>query len=381
MTTLQYVEKGALKRLPEVLRELRPKSVLLVHGQSFPAHHPQAAQSVEFALKEYQTSVFACPSGPFLELSVVQEATSQARDFGADLVVAIGGGRIMDLGKLIAFGLPPQNSVEDYIEGKKKQEQPVPLVAVPTTAGSGSQATHFAVIFKDREKYSVAAPGLLPRAALVEPAFLRSCPRGLRAASGLDALCQGVESYWSVQATTESREYAAEAIALSLEALVPAVHSNDPEALRKMALAAHRAGQAINISFTTAAHACSYVLTTHYGVPHGHAVALLLARLVVLNMTEAADETQVGDPKGAAFVRDRFNEILRFFRVQTPSEMGSKLLNLVSECGEATRLQDLGVEIETLLSTARPLINLQRLGNNPIRLNWEKISNLYRECY
>ena len=131
---------------------------------------------------------------------------------GVEAVLAVGGGRIIDLAKLAAFGLGAGNSIIDFIHNKKCQSDPLPLVAIPSTAGSGSQATHFAVVFQERKKYSLAHRALLPQASIVDSRLLDSCSPRLIATSGLDALCQGIESLWSVRSTEESRFYAREAI-------------------------------------------------------------------------------------------------------------------------------------------------------------------------
>lgn len=373
------VEPGAIRKIAEVLERLRPDSVLLLHGESFSQHH--AARYVHQALKTTEFEAYLCPKADYLELTAVEEVVEFCRRRKVDLVLAVGGGRILDLAKLVALGIPEKNSVRNHLDGEAFVVEPIRLVAVPTTAGSGSQATHFAVVFNQRRKYSVAHPGILPVARIVDSELLASCPSRLKAVSGLDALCQAVESYWSVKSSSESRGYAEEAILLCRRSLSRSVLSNDAEALADMALAADLAGRAINLSFTTAAHACTYVLTTHYGVDHGHGVAILLARLVVLNGEAAATPERVEDPRGAHFVRERMERLQELFEVNNAFEFGNVLLELIEHCGLKTHLKELKVDLDELLQQALPLINVQRLKNNPITLDWSDIETLYRSSF
>ena len=376
---MELIYPGSINKLSEVLSALEPKSVFLVHGQSF--SRSGAAEAVSKALSSVRHQSYLCPSASYLELELVQEVVGLARRFEATLLLAVGGGRIIDLAKLTAFGRPDSNDIKRSLQGEIGPEPPLPILAIPTTAGSGSHATHFAVVFQSQRKHSLAHPDLLPIASIVDANLLRSCPQRLRATSGLDALSQAVESFWSVRSTTESREMAAEAIKLCRRSLSRAVHSDDAQALGEMAYAAHLAGKAINISFTTAAHACSYLLTSHYGLSHGHAVALLLARLCLLNFESAKADEGVGDPRGADFVRQRFDELLTLFGVNQVQALCDGIVDTIAELGLETTLEGQKIDPNLLLEQAKVFVNIQRLDNNPCRLKWTDIQRLYQGCY
>ncbi len=239
----------------------------------------------------------------------------EAGDF--DLVVAVGGGSVIDLAKMIV---------------RRRR----PLVAVPTTAGTGSEVTNFAAVYVDGVKHSVE--GVRPDRYILEPALLRSAPRYVAICAGLDALCQSIESLWSRQATEESKSYAARSVTLAREHLVPAVEGC-AESQAKMLLAAHWSGRAIDISKTTASHALSYALTTRFGIPHGHAVALTIDTLRAYNDCPAVE------------------------RLMSRASISAIMRRL----GVAGSLRELG-KSDAEIDPIADLVDPQRLANNPIPL-------------
>ena len=167
----------------------------------------------------------------------------------ADLVVAIGGGSVIDTAK--ALNLLAAQDGDPVLYVKKEQEianSGKPLVAIPTTAGTGAEATHVAVVYIDRIKYSISHAFLLPNYAIVDAALTHSLPPRVTAVTGMDALSQAIEAYWSINATDESKEYSKEAIGLILPNLAIAVGSPTPEAREAMAQGAYLSGKAINIA-------------------------------------------------------------------------------------------------------------------------------------
>jgi alcohol dehydrogenase class IV len=153
-----------------------------------------------------------------------------------------------------------------------------PLIAIPTTSGTGTEATCFAVVYIDKTKYSLKHSSILPDYTIIDPTLTHAMPPLVTAATGMDALAQAIESYWGVKSTHESQAYAREAITLTL-AYLKAACQNEVEARDAMSRAANLAGKAINLTETTACHAVSYPITSYFNVPHGHAVALTLASM------------------------------------------------------------------------------------------------------
>ena len=203
--------------------------------------------------------------------------------FLPDIIIAIGGGSVIDMAKQINIFAKHDNFSNIIINDQSKLgEKLCPLIAIPTTTGTGSEETHFAVIYVDKKKYSVASKEMIPEFKIIDSSLSHSMPAKLQATCGFDALSQSVESYWSIKSSDKSRRYSLEAIKLIINNFKKSING-DLDSKRNMAKAANFSGKAINISKTTAAHAISYPLTIHYNIPHGHAVALTLGYFFEIN--------------------------------------------------------------------------------------------------
>ena len=199
----------------------------------------------------------------------VKKGIRQFIEKDCDCIISIGGGSVIDVAKCI--------TILD-----EKKDNPVTLksprcthLAVPTTAGSGSESTKFAVIYNDGEKLSIEHKKLAPDFVLLEPAFLETLPLYQKKSTLLDALCQAIESMWAKDATEISTAYAMQAKEVILNNAETYL-AGDKASARIMLKASNLSGRAINITKTTAAHAMSYKLSTTFGLAHGHAVALCL---------------------------------------------------------------------------------------------------------
>ena len=205
-----------------------------------------------FTIDRRETEI---PSNPTLEFadSMLQKAK------GASKIISIGGGSTIDVGKYVAFHLK------------------VPHRAIPTTAGTGSEVTKYAVFIKDNKKWSMEDERLIPDEYELIPELVVSLPKEHTIASGLDALSQSIESFWSPDATPESRKYSEDAVKLITANLPGCIKMPDNEFSRmQMLKAANYSGRAINITRTSICHAISYPLTIAYKIPHGIACAMTL---------------------------------------------------------------------------------------------------------
>ncbi|MDR0831942.1 MAG: iron-containing alcohol dehydrogenase, partial [Bacillales bacterium] len=189
-----------------------------------------------------------------------------------DSIIAIGGGSAMDVGKAIKLMLLTKDRSLETTKIEKYYY--IPLLAIPTTAGTGSESTRFAVVYKDNEKMSLSQDEILPTDVIFEIGLLKTLPQEVKVNTLFDALVQSIESIWSINATKESQQYAKKAIRLISKNIDIYIKNN--EAIEIMQKAANLSGKAINISQTTAAHALSYKLTSLFGIPHGKAVAMCL---------------------------------------------------------------------------------------------------------
>ncbi|MDR2620721.1 MAG: phosphonoacetaldehyde reductase, partial [Propionibacteriaceae bacterium] len=258
---------------------------------------------------------------------------------GCDFIVAIGGGSSIDTAKCIKhFSL----------------DAALPLMAVPTTSGTGSEATHFAVMYKNGEKVSVADAKLLPDYVILQPDVLKTLPLYQKKCTMLDALCQAIESWWSKKATPESINYASQAIKLALTNMESYL-ANEDDGNRNMLIAANFSGKAINITTTTAPHAMSYKLTSLYGLPHGHAVAICL-------------------PKVWRYMGN-FDDIAKALDKRNHTEAISFLEQLLNDMGILPPENATVSDIDVLVNSVNPV----RLSNNPVPLDEDTLRALYRE--
>ena len=309
----------------------------------------------------------------------VLECARAIGESGADAVLAVGGGTAMDAAKL-ADWLSVQNNPETILESIP--ETPAiapPLIAVPTTAGSGAEATHFAVVYRDGTKHSVAHESLRPTVAVVDPMLTANLPPELTAHSGLDALCQAIESIWSIRATDESMNPAKTAMALTWQNLEAAVNEPTPASRSAMAWGSHLAGQAINLTQTTAPHALSYTLTAEFGIPHGAAVALMLGPILAFN--EQVTEADCTDPQGAGSVKHKVKFICEEMGAVNAKEAAGLFQQKVQAVNCHTTLASVGISGEKALEIICAQVNLKRLANNPRRITKEDIRKILREIY
>ena len=303
----------------------------------------------------------------------------------ADVVIAVGGGSALDTAKAAVWGLARGGDLDAALDRDPGQRSPaLPLVAVPTTAGTGSEVTHFAAIYRDGVKFSVAGAELRPTLAYCDPALTQSLPRATTVAAGLDSFCQAVESLWSVGSTAHSRGHARIGAQLALRHLLPAATHGGIGDRAGMMEAATRAGLGIDVSKTTACHALSYTLTSSFGVDHGLAVAVFLPP--VLRFNAAVDENDCLDPRGLAAARAVIAEICDLVGATAtatdPGDGGavttlagraeqaaSRLEAWMAALGVSLRLADYGVATRAERAFVAASVNAERLGNNPRRLD------------
>lgn len=280
----------------------------------------------------------------------------------AECIMAIGGGSAMDVAKCIkAFATLNQET--DFLK-QSIMENDIPFIAVPTTAGTGSEATHFAVIYRNGEKLSIAHKSLVPELVVMDAENLKTLPLYQRQATMLDALCHAIEACWSVNAIAESDAYAKTAIKQIMQCQ-DAYLQNEDDGNERMLKAAYYAGKAINITKTTAAHAMSYKLTSMYGIAHGHAAAVCLSK-VWEHLLGSSNEEKIAERlqiiAEAMGCNDSYRA-LQFFR----GIIDENKLHLQKNADEKT--------IELLADS----VNVERLNNHPVTLSKEELRQLYRD--
>ena len=219
----EFIGAGCINSIKNIIKETRAKKVLLVTGrQSY--IDCNAKSQIDKILKNIYTEQFnQFEVNPKLEHS--RTGISLLKNTKFDLVIAVGGGSVIDTAKTINILATQKNSdlVKYVNDNTLITERGLPLVAIPTTAGTGSEATHFSVVYVDKIKHSLAHRFMLPNYVIIDAELSYSLPPHITAASGMDALSQAVESYWAVKSTEESKKFASEAIILRVKITLEAL--------------------------------------------------------------------------------------------------------------------------------------------------------------
>lgn len=275
----------------------------------------------------------------------VADALQAFKDFGGDMIVSIGGGSVIDTAKAVKYKLGRSELVH---------------VAVPTTAGSGSEATPFSVLCRNGVKYSINDMKLLPEESILDSRMLESMSPQQKKVSLLDALCHSIESMMSKNATAESFEYSKKSISGILKNYLEFVKGKR-EVFDEIFKASYYAGKAICITKTSIGHAMSYSLTTDYGIQHGQAVALSLIH--ALRFAESNDD------------QDKLKEIYPAMECRDNCTIAEKLLEIYINM-EMTQHFDLENASATELAHK---VNADRLNNSVIDFSIEDVEKIYSD--
>jgi len=372
-----YIGRGKLSCLQAVIAQCGGKKILLVTGKA--SYDKLPLKSLLEEQLEGCTVLRHCQFSVNPNVTDLIEGAKLKADFDPDLIIGIGGGSVLDTAKLLHVLPVDTDRIQQIIKGQLPvQAGNNTLILLPTTAGSGSEATHFAVVYLGTQKYSVASPYLLPQYTIVDAALTDSMPPYLTAVSGLDALAQAIESYWCVSATEESLTYAEESIKLTLQYLEQAVLAPNQASRDNMSLAAYLAGKAINITKTTAPHALSYGFTQHYGIPHGHAVMLTLPALLGVNTS--FQEGMLNQQLSSSVYRARIKQLCTLFQQQSAEEVAGSLEQLMDKLGLKRKLRDFNIAKADLPILVQQ-VNIERLNNNPIKLTQEVLLRILKTIY
>lgn len=330
----------------ELERLISDKRIFLVHTKSFEKLYIrewlQKSELVEFT--------DFTPNPKFDE---IERAVSGFDRSGCDFIMAVGGGSAIDTAKCIKLFAGLEKA--DYLDKEKWKVSTLPLLAIPTTAGSGSESTKHAVAYKDGIKQSISFDSILPDYVYLDGKFLKGLPEYQKKSTMLDALCQAIESFWSVRANDESMEYSRKSIDLIKDNWKAYLDGNE-EAAELIMQASNLSGRAINITTTTAAHAMSYGITSRYKIPHGHAVALCMISVWrdLLKREDFIDKMKLIDRQLS------YNEFVEMM----------KKMKMTDVC-----LSVADGDLEALVLGVNP----ERLGNHPVELSKDDIRKMYKE--
>lgn len=372
---IEYKGFNSIENLKKILQQNNFDNIFLITGRkSFEQN--EIKNIILDILKDFHYYHFN-EFSPNPKIEDVKKGLNLFKKGHFDVIIAIGGGSVIDMGKAISILSTSNGNPEGLIKGSISiNHKGIPLIRIPTTSGSGSETTHFAVVYIGKTKYSLASSKFMqPEFVIIDPQFLLTLPKKIINNSGMDALTQAIESFWNINSTKESRSYAKKAIKLIINNLIIASTTHEKKSLYNMAIAANYAGKAINITKTTACHAISYPITSYFNVPHGHAVALTLPSMIVYN-SEVTEEDLL-DPRGIKFVRNIMNKLISIIGASDFQEGKEKIINIMEKIGLKTKLSDLGIESsEDIDIIVQNGFTPNRVKNNPRLLTESQLRNI-----
>ncbi len=356
MSEYQHVVRGrgSLNKLPALMEKLGFRRPLIV-----------GMEPLTGTLLKRNPSLLASPVfsafHPNPDLSDTEAGAEIFRREACDGLISVGGGSSIDTAKAIKARLSA-GSEDDVIHSRLTVSGPCPHIAVPGTAGTGSEATQIAVVYVGGKKVSLNHPELRPEGVVLDAALLDSLPVYHKKSCALDALAQGIESYWSRGSNDDSKVHAYLAIIGVLDNL-KAYLEGDPHAADEMLDASYQSGKAIQITRTTAAHAMSYMLTKRLSLAHGHACMLTLPTLWEMMQEHEEMRETLGDLSAKMRLGDM--------------RMAPKLLKGI--------LYDLEMPIppvpdEETLEELAASVNTERLSNHPVAMTKDEIREAYRRA-
>ncbi len=326
------------KRLGNKVLVVLGRSAMRKSGALDRLTHLLTENNLEYAIYEN------IPSDPTVE--TIDTGTGLARKGSCNLVIALGGGSVLDTGKAISAMVTNEGSVADYQEiegkGRKFQHKPFPFIAIPTTSGTGSEATRNAVITNTKLglKKSIRDPWLIPEVALIDPELTLSLPPYITAICGGDALTQCIESYLGRKSQEITDALALHAIGLIGKSLVKAVKDGkNLEARKDMAMAALLSGLCLSNSGLGTAHALSHPLGVYYKIPHGLSCAILLPYVMEYNLP-------IVTKRLAKIAQSLGEDIPLLSETEAAQKAVEKIKEILSQAGIKNNLSEWGIKKE-----------------------------------
>lgn len=339
-------------------------------------------------------------------LSTIEEAYTIMKPFEPDVIIALGGGSPMDAAKILWLRYEQPDTVFEDIAMRfmdiRKRICELPelgkkalMVAIPTTSGTGSEVTPFSIITDDKSgvKYAIADYALTPSMAIVDPNFVDGMPKGLTAASGIDALVHAVEAYVSCMATNFTNSNALEATKLVFKYLSRSYHegANDPIAREKMHYAATIAAMAFANAFLGLCHSMAHKLGALFHIPHGVANALLIRQIIKYNATDCPKKQATFPQYKYPCAIERYAQIADELKLggSTNEEKTQLLIDAIDKLMKDIELpnsiKDFGISEEEFYAKLDDMVELafddQCTGANPVYPIMEDMKKIYIDAF
>ncbi len=368
LPTRIIIEKGALSRIGE-LASRYGKKCLVMTGRDFARRYGYTETILEtLSNLELQTYIFE-EVEPNPTKETVLRAADTFSNNKCDLIIAFGGGSVIDAAKVVSLISKVGGRIEDYFFPHVVEKEIYPVIAIPTTCGTGSEANGYAVITdEDTGLKKAIGNTLFSKIAILDVNNLKYIPKEILSNTSADVFCHAIEVFLNHKHTPFSDLYAKEALKFAFENVVEAYEGNE-DGKERMLYASCLAGVAINFSGTTAVHALGYYLTSKHGIPHGLASAVFL-----LHVLEYEKD----------IILDRIHKLAYAMKLKQidPEYFINALRQKFHEIGIAESLLDLGVGHEEKERIVKETLLFKRnLDNNPMKLNEKDLTKIVEAAY
>ena len=353
-----------LKDIYEFKKVSSCKKPFLCCGKSF-----ESSPAFEFLNSEFNLTVWdnIRPNPRYEDMLAAAELFKKEK---CDYMIGAGGGSPLDSAKMIKLLVTndPATALTEPM-----QDNDIGFFAIPTTSGTGSEATKYSVFYvNENVKHSVSNDAFLPDFVLLDESFIKTVPPYQRRATCLDALSHAIESYWSVKSNAQSKEYAAKAIRLFVENKSGYI-ANEQQANRGMLMASYYGGKAINITSTTSAHAMCYNITMNCGTAHGHSVAVCLAEIwKYMNV----HNERVNDSRGRDYVLKTLDELGALLGGKNSLD-GAKIFASLLDEFELPSPKASPEQVKEFIKTVNPA----KLLTNPTVLEAVDVEKIYNRVF
>ncbi|MDB9795956.1 iron-containing alcohol dehydrogenase [Pelagibacteraceae bacterium] len=360
-----------INEIKKIIDNKKIEKILLITGKN--SFYKTGADKIFLGLlKEKSLKIFFKKN--FLpELSELSEILKLKKNFIPNLIIAIGGGCVMDLAKVSSV-ISGYKNIKKKVLNNELDKSKTKVIAIPTTAGSGAEATSNAVIYINKTKHSVEGKEIRPDYFYLFPKLILSTQKKIDASSGFDAISQAIESIFSLKSNKQSIFFATNALKILVKNYLLFCKSKNINNSYKMQLGANLAGKAINISKTIAPHAISYPFTSMYGVPHGHAVSLSINKILKFNYF---NQNKILDSNFN--LKRRYKLVFEITNTQNIYELDDYINLLKQKANLTQNFVKLGINIDRDISKILDGVNEQRLKNNPVKLKVKDIPLIFKK--
>jgi alcohol dehydrogenase len=352
----------------KLLRKYCKKNTLIITGKT--SFKKSGVEEI-FNKFESKKLFFFFKKSYIPEIKELKKIIKLIKEIRPKNILLIGGGAVMDLGKISNFLHNTKNLKKNILNlNYKKQKNFCPITAVPTTAGSGAEVTSNAVIYINKKKYSVEHKEIRPKYFFLHPSLVKKNNKKLKTSSGFDAIAQAVESLISVRSNKKSIEYSILSLKYGLKNYLEYVKKPNSLNSKNMLLAANYSGRAINLTKTTAPHALSYPFTAHFGISHGHAVALTFSDFMKFNFEN------INNSITDFSLSDRLKILFKLSQTQNLNEL-IKYFNYIKKSADLEDdFKKLNINVSKNFKLITKDINLSRLSNNPVKVDFQTIKEI-----